>query len=180
MKKVLKFILLSLGVLVALFLIIPLFLKNDLKATREVTINKPKQEVYDYVVLLKNQDNFSKWAKMDANMKKEYKGVDGTVGFMSAWDSENGDVGKGEQTIVAIKPGERIDYYLHFIKPFESNAKCVITFNAIDSATTKVSWGFESKMAYPMNIMGLFMDMDAAIGNDFSEGLNNLKAILEK
>lgn len=178
--KIFKRILLVIGVLVALFFIIPLFVDGTLKSVKEITINKPKQQVYDYVVLLKNQDNFSKWAKMDPNMKKEYKGVDGTVGFVSAWDSENGDVGKGEQTIMAIKPGERIDYDLHFIKPFDSKATCYISFKELDSVNTKVTWGFNSKMAYPFNIMTLFTNMNEMIGKDFEEGLNNLKAILEK
>lgn len=178
--KILKRILIGIVIIIAIPLIVALFVNGDLKTVKEITINKPKQEVYDYVVLLKNQDNFSKWAKMDVNMKKEFRGTDGTVGFVSAWDSENSDVGKGEQTIKAIKPGEQIDYDLHFIKPFESHANCFISFKAIDSNKTTVAWGFESKMSYPTNLMCLFTDMNEMIGKDFSEGLSNLKAILEK
>lgn len=178
--KILKTILIGILAVVAIALIAAIFVNGNLKAVKEVTINKPKQEVYDYVVLLKNQDNFSKWAKLDPSMKKEYKGTDGTVGFTSAWDSENGDVGKGEQTIKAINPGKQIDYDLHFIKPFESRANCYMSFEAIDSNKTKVAWGFESKVSYPFNLMCLFTNMNEAIGNDFSEGLNNLKGILEK
>jgi hypothetical protein len=33
---------------------------------------------------------------MDPNAKMEYKGTDGTVGFISAWDSKIKYVGKGE------------------------------------------------------------------------------------
>jgi hypothetical protein len=35
-------------------------------------------------------------------------------------------------------------------------------------------------MAYPMNLMLVFMDMDAMLGKDLQTGLNNLKAVLEK
>ncbi|WP_254500404.1 hypothetical protein, partial [Salmonella enterica] len=66
---------------------------------REITINKSRQEVYDYIKYLKNQNNFSKWAKMDPAMKTEFRGTDGTVGFVSAWESAKKDVGKGEQEI---------------------------------------------------------------------------------
>lgn len=35
-------------------------------------------------------------------MKREFRGEDGTVGFVAAWDSENPDAGKGEQEIIGI------------------------------------------------------------------------------
>jgi len=98
---------------------------------------------------------------------------------VSAWEGDNG-VGKGEQEIKNIVEGEKLETELRFIEPFESKAQAFMTTTAIDSTHTKVTWGFDSKMAYPMNIMKLFMDMDKAIGDDFSIGLNNLKTLLEK
>ena len=89
-----------------------LFIDGTYSVQREITINKPVGMVYNYILYLKNQDNFSVWAGMDPEMKKEYKGTDGTVGFISGWESSNPDVGKGEQEIVAIDPGNRIDYEL--------------------------------------------------------------------
>jgi hypothetical protein len=35
-------------------------------------------------------------------------------------------------------------------------------------------------MPYPFNLMRLFMDMEKAVGDDFSTGLSNLKTVLEK
>jgi hypothetical protein len=178
--KFLKKVLLFIAALVAIALITALFVNKNMHAEREVVINKPKQQIFDYIKYVKNQDNYAKWNKMDPAMKKEYTGTDGAVGFSYAWDSDNKDVGKGSQTIAAIKEGERIDCDLHFIKPWESLAKTYQTVTAVNDSTTKVSWGFESKMAYPMNIMKLFMDMDKMIGDDFSIGLTNLKGVLEK
>lgn len=177
--KILKRILFVLLAIVALVLITALFVKKDMHAEREVVINKPKSEVFNYLKYLKNQNEYSKWASMDPAMKKEFRGTDGTVGFVSAWDSENGKVGKGEQEIKGIKEGERIDYELRFIKPWESKATSYITTETVSENQTKVKWGFDSKMAYPMNIMQLFMDMDKMIGDDFSTGLSNLKGKVE-
>ncbi len=165
--------------IVALLLIAALFISKDMKATREIVINKPKEEVFNYIKYLKNQDHFSKWAMMDANMKKDYRGTDGTPGFVSAWEG-NKKVGKGEQEIVAITDGRKVDYELRFEKPFKSVAKAAMTTEVVNNNATKVTWGFESKMNYPMNLMKLFMNMNKAIGNDFSTGLGNLKAVLEK
>jgi Polyketide cyclase / dehydrase and lipid transport len=177
--KFLKRFLIVIVAIIALALITALFVNKDLKSSREIVINKPKAEVFSYIKQLKNQDNYSKWGKLDPNMKKEYRGTDGTAGFVSAWDG-NSDVGKGEQEIKKITEGESIETELHFIKPFESRAAAVMTTTAIDSAHTKVTWAFDSKMAYPMNLMKLFMDMEKMIGDDFGTGLANLKILLEK
>ena len=102
MKMLMK-ILIASAILIAIPLIVALFVKKDYAVEREITINKPKQEVFDYVKLLKNQDNYSIWATMDPNMKKTYRGTDGTVGFVSAWESKVDSVGVGEQEIKKIK-----------------------------------------------------------------------------
>ena len=111
-------------------------------------------------------------------MKKNYTGTDGTVGFVSAWESDNKDVGKGEQEIMGITEGQRIDYELRFKEPFESKGGAYMT-TADAGGATKVEWGFEGNMAYPMNIMMLFMDMEKALGPSLAEGLDNLKKELE-
>src|SRR5688572_10445584 len=119
--KIVKKILLVIAILIAIPLIIALFVKKEYKVEREVTINKPKREVFDYVKYLKNQDNYSKWVRMDPNMKKDFRGTDGTVGFVYAWDG-NKDAGKGEQKIKNITEGERVDVEVRFEKPFEAVA----------------------------------------------------------
>lgn len=180
MKKALKITLIVILVLVGLPLIIALFVKKDYAVSREVTINKPKSEVFAYILMLKNQDNFSVWANRDPNMKKEYRGTDGTVGFVSAWESQNKEVGKGEQEIKAIKDGERIDYELRFMEPFEATDNAYMTTEAVSDSSTKVTWGFNGRMPYPMNLMLLGMDMEGMLGKDLQQGLDNLKVELEK
>jgi len=178
--KILKKILLVIASLIGIILLTALFVKSDYAVERQIVINKPKQAVFDYVKMLKNQNNYSKWATMDPNMKKEFKGTDGTVGFVSAWDSNSKDVGKGEQEIKKIDEGNRIDTEIRFIKPFESTSPSyMITESATENSTT-VKWGFSGHMPYPMNIMLLAMDMDKMIGEDFNTGLKTLKVILEK
>jgi hypothetical protein len=178
--KILKRIFLFILAIIVIALIAALFVSKEMNAEREIVINKPKQQVFDYIKYVKNQDNYSKWNKMDPAMKKTYTGTDGTIGFSYAWDSEKGDVGKGSQTITAIKEGERLDCDLHFLKPFESNAKTYFATTAVNDSTTKVTWAFDSKMPYPFNLMKLFMNMEKAVGDDFSTGLTNLKNVLEK
>ncbi len=112
---------LVIGILI-LLLIIGMFVKKEYTVSREVIVNRPKSLVFDYIRFLKNQNEYSVWATMDPNMKKKFSGTDGTSGFVSAWDSENKNVGKGEQEILKVVDGERVDYEIRFIKPFESTS----------------------------------------------------------
>ena len=165
--------------IIALVLVVGLFVNGKYAVEREVSINKPLAEVFDYVKYLKNQDNFAVWSNMDPDMKKEFRGVDGTAGFVSAWESQNPDVGKGEQEIIKITDGERIDYELRFLEPFESTDQAYMITTAVNDSTTQVKWGFYGEMSYPMNLMLLTMDMEKVLGNDLQKGLNLLKKILE-
>ena len=178
--KILKKILIGLVALIAIILIAAIFIKKEFGTTRSVVVNKPLKEVFEYLKLLKNQNEYSKWASMDPNMKKIYTGTDGTVGFISAWKSQQKEVGSGEQEITAILEGKRIDYDLRFKEPFESNAKTYFTTEALNENQTKVTWGFSGAMSYPFNFLLIFMNMEEMIGADFQTGLNNMKGIIEK
>jgi hypothetical protein len=178
--RIIKKILLFIVVVIGIALIAAIFIKKDISITKEVVINKPKAEVFGYIKLIKHQDVYSVWQTMDPSMKKEYKGTDGTVGFISAWDSQNENVGAGEQEIKKIDEGNRIDLELRFKKPYEDTNTAFMTTTAIDSAHTKVEWGFNGRMDYPMNLMLVFMDMQKMIGDDLGKGLENLKVELEK
>ena len=107
--------------IIALLLIAGLFISKDMSASREIVINKSKAEVFNYIKYLKNQHNYSKWARLDPNMKNEYRGTDGAPGFINSWEG-NKKVGKGEQVILAVSDG-RLDIELRFETPFKSIAK---------------------------------------------------------
>lgn len=178
--KYLKYTLIGIIAAIGAVLIVGLFAPKAFVVTRSTTIQAPKDSVFAYIKFLKNQDNFSVWAAMDPTMKKSYRGTDGSVGFVSAWESTNEDVGTGEQEIVYIQPGDSIAYSLRFIKPFEATNQAYLKTTATENNATQITWGISGATPYPFNVMMLFMDMDKQIGNDFEKGLNNLKGILEQ
>ena len=146
---------------------------------RTIVVNKPNKEVFDFIKLLKNQNSYSFWATLDPRMKTEFRGKDGMSGFVSAWESNKKKVGKGEQEILNVKEGEKVDYIIRFYKPYKSTAYSSITTSSSGQDMTKVQWEFNAKMKYPMNLMLLFMNMEKMIGGDLEKGLTNLKSILE-
>lgn len=157
-----------------------MFVQKDYAVERETIIDRPKLEVFEYIKHLKNQDNYSKWATIDPHIKKTYRGTDGTVGFVSAWESDNKEVGVGEQEIKKIIEGERVEFELRFFKPFEATEPAFMATEAITENKTRIIWGFKGHLSYPMNLMMLFMNFEKIIGDDLQAGLNTLKTKLEK
>lgn len=175
----LRNIFIALAVVIAIPFVTALFIKQGYSVTTSITIDRPVAEVFEYVKYLKNQDHFSVWAKVDPNMTKSYRGVDGNVGFVSAWASDNPEVGAGEQEIVGIDEGKRLDFELRFFTPFKATDPAYMTTQAIGEHQTLVTWGFSGHMEYPKNLMLLFVDFETMIGNDLNQGLMALKSILE-
>lgn len=178
--NILIIILLALAGIIALLLIIALFTRKEYAIERQITIRKPTQNVFDYIKQLKNQDYYSKWVMMDPHVRKTFSGTDATVGFVSAWDSDVRDVGKGEQEIIGIKEGERIDLEIRFEKPFKGVSPAYMKTEEGNSGETTVKWGFAGKMAYPMNTMLLFINIPEMLAKDLEISLKNLKTLLEQ
>jgi hypothetical protein len=171
-------ILLVLGSIISLFLIIAFFTKRDFRVERIITINRPKQEVFNYMKLLKNQEQYSVWVMKDPNVKLVYTGTDGTIGAASAWESDDKHVGVGEQEIIKINEGESMEVEIRFKKPFVDTNYAITSVSAVDVNQTKVSNVFYGNNKFPKNLMNLVMDK--MIGKFMLQNLVNMKANLEK
>ncbi|TGL51493.1 polyketide cyclase [Leptospira kemamanensis] len=167
--------------IIAIPLVLAIFLPSSYQVERSIDIGKPANEVFAFIRLLKNQDQYSVWAKRDPEMKKIFQGEDGTVGFVSRWESQVKDVGVGEQEIKMINTDAlEMQTELRFFEPFEGTERSYMKVSSLDPKKAKVIWGFDGSMPYPFNLMLLFMNFEEMIGNDFEEGLSNLKSVLEK
>ena len=145
---------------------------------RSITIDKPKEIVFDYMRYLKNYEAWSPWHKKDPTMKITYTGADGQVGSKSSWDG-NKEVGTGSQTISTIEEYKLIESKLVFLKPWKSESVGYYNFEDGGPGQTKLTWGFNGKNKFPATIFMLAYNMDKAVGKDFTEGLESLKKILE-
>ena len=170
-------ILLILAGIFALLLIIGLFMKREHYVKREIIINAPRKKVFDYVKLLKNQEMFNKHAMADADRKKEFKGTDGTVGYIYAW-SGNKNAGEGEKEIKSIIEGKRIEMEIRFVKPMAVTATIIMDIESLSDDQTKLSWGNAGTLKYPINIF--IPLMERSVAKDMDASLSALKNILEK
>ncbi|WP_339710233.1 SRPBCC family protein [uncultured Kriegella sp.] len=167
------------GGITVLIVLLMLIAPKTYHVSRSIIISKPRIEVFKYLKSLKKMDEWSPWATRDPNMKKRFTGIDGEVGAISYWNG-NKDVGEGEQEIMKVIDGERIESELRFLKPWKSTSDCYLQVEDEQHGQTKVIWGFMGGNRFPMNIMILFRSMDKMVGKDFEEGLNNMKDVLEK
>jgi len=178
-----KKILIALGVLIVLFIVaivaMTMIAPTNFAVEKEIVINKPRAEVFEYAKMVKNQNDWGPWFKKEPTMKQEFRGTDGQVGFVVHWKGEKADTGEGEQEIKKIVPNERIETELRFKEPFESKADAYLTTEDSGPNQTKVKWGFTGSMPRPMNIFLLFVDMNDAVGKDYQDGLASLKSIME-
>lgn len=170
-------ILLIVGGIIALLLIIALFMKKKHYVKREIIINAPLQKVFDYIRQLKNQDKFNKHAMADSGRDKEFKGTDGTVGFIIAWNG-NKSVGEGEKEIMNIIEGKTIETEIRFVRPFKATGRAIMETQSLPGNQTKLYWSNAGTLNYPINIMIPMMEKD--VGKDMEISLSTLKNILEK
>ena len=174
---ILSIILIVIATIIAIPLIIALFIKKAYYIERSIIINKPVADVFNYVAHIKNQVNYNIWVQADPNLKQEFIGTDGTVGFINTWNGNN-KAGEGRQEITNIIPNERVDLQLQFIRPFKSTMLGSTLTQNVQGNSTRVTSIVSGESKYPMNLMNLVMDK--MLGKDMDTNLNNLKNIIEK
>src|SRR5687767_1423235 len=159
--NILLTILFILAGIIALLLLIGLFMKREHYVKREIIINAPRQKVFDYIKLLKNQDEFNKHAMAGSDRKREFKGTDGTVGYIYAWSGDK-NAGVGEKEIKNIIEGKRIETEIRFVKPMAVTASIIMETASLSDNQTKVSWSNAGVLKYPFNIMIPMMEKHVA------------------
>jgi effector-binding domain-containing protein len=171
MKKIFYVIL----ALIALYFILAFFGPSEIRAERSIFVNAPVETVreklgnYQYF-----HDRWSPWTRRDTTMKTEYSGDPGKPGHKHRW-SGNSDVGSGEMEIASFS-GDTIVQKIHFERGGDAQAR-YIAEKAGEG--TKVTWIMHSKVGFMGRTPMLFMNMEKMMGDDFEEGLQNLKKAIE-
>ena len=170
-------ILLVVAGIIALLLLIAIFMKREHFVNREIVINAPRQKVFDYLKLLKNQDEFNKHAMSGPDRKREFKGTDGTVGYIYAWSGDK-NAGVGEKEIKNIIEGKRIETEIRFVKPMAAIASIIMETESLSDNQTRVTWSNSGILKYPMNIMVPMVEKHVV--KDMDTSLSTLKNLLEQ
>ena len=173
----LKKILIGLLVLVAGFLVVVAFQPADYRVSRSAVISAPPEVVFAQVNDFHNWNAWSPWAKMDPDAKVSYEGAAAGPGAIFRW-AGNREIGEGSMTITNSRPSDQIQIRLDFIKPFAGTGNAEFTFKP-QGDQTLVTWTMAGKNNFIAKAVGLFIDCDKMIGDNFEKGLAAMKTVAE-
>lgn len=176
--RFLKRLLIGLPLLIAAFLVVVWFQPDDYRLTRSTVIAAPAAAVFGHVNDLRRWDDWSPWAKLDANAKVTFSGPQAGPGATFRW-SGNNKVGEGTMTITESKPNERVATRTDFVKPFEGTSRSDFVFSE-QRGQTNVIWTMAGRQSFIGKAICLFMPMETMLGPDFEKGLAQLKLVAEK
>ena len=178
MLKILAYVGAALVVVVAGILIYAATRPDTFRVQRTATIKAPPDKIFAMINDLHGWSAWSPYEKKDPAMKRTFSGAASGKGAVYEWDGDN-TVGKGRMEITEATPPGKILIKLDFIKPFEGHNTAEFTM-VPKEGNTVVTWAMYGPAAFMTKLIGIFMNMDAMIGNDFAAGLANLKVAAEK
>ena len=150
---------------------------SEFRVERSATVSAPAPVVFAQVNDFHKWEAWSPYVKRDPAMKKSFEGAPAGVGAIYTW-SGNHEVGEGRTTIIESRPSELIRIKLEFVRPFAGTSTAAFTLRP-EGERTAVTWSLEGRNSLPAKAMGLVMNMDRMIGDDFEKGLAQMKAIAE-
>lgn len=144
---------------------------------RSGVINASADKIFPYLSNFKLGGEWSPFERVDPNMKKTFSGGDGAVGSVMEFEG-NKDTGSGKLELLALIPNESVEIRLTMIKPF--SAVNLVQYKLTPEGNgTRFTWSMSGDGGFMGKFMTLVMDCEKMIGDQFTAGINNLKAVVE-
>ena len=172
----LKPILLAAFAAIALLLIYAATRPDTFRVERSASVKAPPERVFALINDLHSFNQWNPYEKKDPSLKGTYGATRSGQGAAYAWESDK--VGVGSMEILHAVPASKVTMRLDFIKPFEAHNTVEFTLRPQADATN-VTWSMEGGVPYFAKLMHLVFNMDKMVGNDFEQGLVNLKTLAE-
>lgn len=173
--KVLKWLLVVVALLGAVFVGGGLLMPSNFHVQRSVEVVAPPERVYALIETPRAWTTWTVWNQRDPAMKVTYSGPESGVGAAWSWNSET--QGNGAMAFTAAEPGQLIAYTLTF-PDWDSTSSGELRLAPAGNGT-RVTWTMDGDMGD--SLVGRWMGpfMDRMVGPDFEAGLANLKARAE-
>lgn len=176
--KMLSWILVGVGAVIAIFVVVVALQPSDFRIERSATMAAPPPAVFAQVNDFQKWQSWSPWEKLDPALQRSYEGPAAGAGAQYAWVG-NKDVGEGRMTILESVPGERVRIKLEFFKPFAATNTAEFSFRP-EAGATRVTWSMAGQNNFVARAVCMFMNMDKMVGGQFEQGLAQIKAIVER
>jgi hypothetical protein len=148
---------------------------SEFRVVRSALVGAPPDAVFPHVNDLHNWEAWSPWAKVDPAAKTIYEGPAAGVGAAFSW-AGNHNIGEGRMTITESQPNDFVRFRLDFLKPFKGTNSAEFTFQP-EGGQTRVTWTMSGHYSFVPKLMGLFINCDKMVGDQFEKGLADLNKV---
>ena len=170
----LKIILIALPLVIAVLGTIVALQSSEFRVVRSAILSAPAQALFALVNDFHRWEAWSPWEKLDPALERNYDGSPAGVGAVYSWVGNN-QVGEGRMTILESHPSDLIRIKLEFLKPFAATHMAEFTFKP-EGDRMRVTWNMFGEKNFLSKAIGLFMNMDKMIGDNFEQGLAQLES----
>lgn len=154
-------------------------LPTNQKAEHAIEINATAPVIYSQLIKLENFNRFAVWTQQDSSAIYTLTGSDGTVGATSSWNGSPEISGKGKIAIVELVANKKVVHQLEFTEPRKMKAGSEFSLLETNPGKTTVTWTFKLATPRPWNIFNLFYSINKEKEQDFKDGLQALKKLIE-
>ncbi len=173
----LKKVLLGLGFALVVFLGYVAMQPAQFLYMRGIVINAPPEKIYPYVSDFRLGNEWSPFIKVDPNIKLAYSGPPNGKGAKMTFDG-NQEAGSGEIEILRAEPHSEVELQLTMTKPFK--AVNTVRYQLVPEGNgTRFTWSMAGENGFLGKLVGIFIDCEKMIGDQFDKGQNNLKELVE-
>lgn len=161
--------------IILLWAILSIFARQHFHIERSVDIAAPYSLVYENVRYYKNFPKWSPWHNYDPAMETKIENTDGELGAVYRWKG-NDKLGTGWQELKGVAP-DKLEFKIFFSEWRDQPSDMAYYFQEKNDSTTNVTWTMDMHVPRPWNAFAMLTDVNAFVGKDFAQGLENLKSI---
>lgn len=174
MKKLLKWLLVALGVVALVVVGGGMLMPSQVRVSRDLVINAPPEKIFPHVANLKAFNKWSPWADLDPDMKVEFSGAEDGVGQIMSWDSA--EMGKGSMKVIESAANEKLVTALDFGQMGTASARFDL---ASDAGGTKVTWSMISDLGNNPIARWFGPKIKSVVSETYGKGLAKLRVVSE-
>lgn len=177
MLDILGYVVLGLGIAVALLVAYASTRPDHFETSRSAAIAASPEAIYPLINDLRAFATWSPFENKDPDMKRVFSGPASGPGQRYDWKG-NSEIGEGWLEILSASKPSRVDMGLNMLKPMKAANQ--VTFTLVpDGRNTVVTWTMQGQVPLLAKVLHLFIDMERMCGNEFETGLTSLKAATE-
>lgn len=176
-NRMLKKVLIVIAVVLTGFLIYVAVQPAESTISREIVINATPESIFPYINSSQKMHDWMPWRDSDPEMKMEFSGPPEGVGSTSTWKSP-GEMGEGSSVIVESNENRSVKSQLKYVKPMEMSQLAEVTLTPVEGGT-QVKWSVDGHNGFVFRMVGIIMNIEKMVGDQFDRGLAKLKSIVE-